>query len=335
MPLQSQLFKNDRALEACLTQDSAHVLQGAVGGHVAKIQTALFLLDALIINPGELAASRYGASTAAAVLSFKAKRGIINRNYQSQPDNIVGKMTIAALDKEIFAQEGRAPDAKTCVLFDSLPLDVPGGKGGGASFALTGAGGVSAPASDADIMAAAFKASRRTLRDARDKLFDLANAIRANQSLSPTLTKFFKIAAKWLNLNTSNPQAALPHLDKAILLMMRNSNLKTSAGGDVQLRRVPQTFHALSHLNSPDLGLQCGSTFFSPDGPNCRRDVVTHEFFHMIGVTHGGGSLLGPTIRSAITTPAQALDSADNLAQLVAELETPGGKTDACARPRE
>jgi hypothetical protein len=87
-------------------------------------------------------------------------------------------------------------------------------------------------------------------------------------------------------------------------------------------------------MNSPDLGLQCGDGFFTKDGPNCRRDVVTHEFFHLMGVAHGGGALLGPTIRSAITTPAQALNSADNLAQLVAELRTfKSPSTDACARP--
>jgi hypothetical protein len=55
----------------------------------------------------------------------------------------------------------------------------------------------------------------------------------------------------------------------------------------------------------------------------------------MLGVRHGGGALDGPTIRASITTPAQALDSADNLAQLVAQLTTPSGKTDACARSGE
>jgi hypothetical protein len=81
--------------------------------------------------------------------------------------------------------------------------------------------------------------------------------------------------------------------------------------------------------------MQLGNPFFKLDGRNCRRDVITHEFFHFLGVAHGGGPLVGQTIRSAITTPAQALDSADNLAQLVAELTTPSGNTDACVRPGE
>jgi hypothetical protein len=105
MALRSKLFANDRALEACATQDSAHVTTGAVGSHVAKIQTALRLLDGAQIDGAELSGKRYGRSTAAAVLAYKTKRGIINRAYQSKPDDIVGKMTIAALDQEMFARE--------------------------------------------------------------------------------------------------------------------------------------------------------------------------------------------------------------------------------------
>jgi hypothetical protein len=105
--LQSKQFKGDPALEACLIHDSAHVLQGAVGNHVQKIQTALMELDRLSIDAGELAGKRYGPSTAAAVLAFKKQRRIINFGYQTQEDNIVGKMTMAALDKEMLAKESR------------------------------------------------------------------------------------------------------------------------------------------------------------------------------------------------------------------------------------
>jgi hypothetical protein len=38
-------------------------------------------------------------------LSYKKKRNIINRSYQTQADNIVGKMTIASLDNEMMARE--------------------------------------------------------------------------------------------------------------------------------------------------------------------------------------------------------------------------------------
>lgn len=105
MGLQSDLLSDDPKLEACLTNDSAHIKQGDVGPHVSKIQTALFAIDRLSVSPDELQTSMYGPSTAKAVLAFKAKRQIINLAYEKRVDNIVGKMTIAALDKEMFRVE--------------------------------------------------------------------------------------------------------------------------------------------------------------------------------------------------------------------------------------
>ena len=52
---------------------------------------------------------RYGPSTADVVLAYKRKRNIINYSYQTTADNIVGKMTMAALDKEMLAREINPP----------------------------------------------------------------------------------------------------------------------------------------------------------------------------------------------------------------------------------
>jgi hypothetical protein len=49
----------------------------------------------------------YGPKTRAAVQEFKRKRKIINFSYQTAADDIVGKMTIARLDNELFALEQR------------------------------------------------------------------------------------------------------------------------------------------------------------------------------------------------------------------------------------
>ena len=57
------------------------------------------------MDSNELATNTYGRSTAAAVLAFKKKRSIINWSYETQVDNIVGKMTMAALDKEMLQWE--------------------------------------------------------------------------------------------------------------------------------------------------------------------------------------------------------------------------------------
>jgi conjugal transfer/entry exclusion protein len=105
MALTSRLFAGDRKLEAAATSNAAHIQTGAVGEHVAKIQQALTALDGLAIDAGEMEAKRYGPSTANGVLSYKKKRNIINRSYQSQADNIVGIMTMAALDKEMLERE--------------------------------------------------------------------------------------------------------------------------------------------------------------------------------------------------------------------------------------
>jgi peptidoglycan hydrolase-like protein with peptidoglycan-binding domain len=120
MPLRSNLFVESKELQACLVSDPAHVVPGAVGPHVRKIQIALQDIDGAVIDPKELEANRYGPSTAAAVLAFKKKRKIINRSYQTTADNIVGKMTIAALDNEMVARQKRvtAPPRVSCRRLD-------------------------------------------------------------------------------------------------------------------------------------------------------------------------------------------------------------------------
>jgi peptidoglycan hydrolase-like protein with peptidoglycan-binding domain len=97
--LTSILFKNSAELQACAVNNAAHVTLGANGEHVARIQKALNLLDGAVL---ELDGS-YGPATAAAVLTYKTKRRIINPGYQTMPDNIVGIMTIAAMDNELNA----------------------------------------------------------------------------------------------------------------------------------------------------------------------------------------------------------------------------------------
>lgn len=105
MALQSQLFRNDPRLEAAAVSDPAHILPNASGPHVGKIQVALLNLDGAVIASDELRSLAYGPTTARAVLQYKQKRNIINRNYQQQADNIVGRMTMAALDKEMRDNE--------------------------------------------------------------------------------------------------------------------------------------------------------------------------------------------------------------------------------------
>lgn len=141
MALLSQLFRNDTKLEAAAVSDPAHIAQGAKGEHVRKIQLALIKLDGAAIT----ADGSYGPATAAAVLSYKQKRNIVNRAYQTQADNIVGKMTIDRLDKEMLAAE-QSGDRRTpnCVFPPDALQDtrrsfaVGGGLVGDAPAEITG-----------------------------------------------------------------------------------------------------------------------------------------------------------------------------------------------------
>jgi len=51
----------------------------------------------------------YGSATATAVLAYKRKRDIVNRTVQATADNIVGKMTMTTLDREMQSEELKQP----------------------------------------------------------------------------------------------------------------------------------------------------------------------------------------------------------------------------------
>lgn len=114
MPLLSKLFRGDQKLEAAQVSDPAHLVRGAVGPHVAKVQMAIFAIDSLAIDREELRRQIYGPSTARAVLAYKSRRQIINRAYQSRPDDIVGKMTITRLDRDMLQWELSHPRVGEC-----------------------------------------------------------------------------------------------------------------------------------------------------------------------------------------------------------------------------
>jgi hypothetical protein len=82
---------------------------GNVIGHLNSfIMTADDIDHDLFIAADERSAQFYGPSTAAAVLAFKKKRKIINTSYQKTEDDIVGIMTITALDNELAVFEAQA-----------------------------------------------------------------------------------------------------------------------------------------------------------------------------------------------------------------------------------
>jgi peptidoglycan hydrolase-like protein with peptidoglycan-binding domain len=329
MPLQSQLFRGDPKLEAAAVLDSAHIVPGARGDHVRKIQQALIRLEGVSIAPD----GDYGPATAAAVLAFKQKRNIINRSYQTQADNIVGKMTIAVIDEELLNKEGGV----------SPPICYFGCGG----FAQIGGSPrlnlIAAPtppsAAELKLMNDAFNQSRLSLQDALRALADLLKPVNdaivknASPSLNSDQRNTLAAVVRWLNV----PLTDLVKVSIAIVgaknRIIRNLHIRTSKGAvPPLLRNIGATFHAQADgwINT-DLGVSCGDRFFK-DGPNCQRDVLTHEWFHLVGVNHGAGRDANGAVitvpRSSIKTMQNALDSADNLAQLVSEITT--GTFDSC-----
>jgi peptidoglycan hydrolase-like protein with peptidoglycan-binding domain len=101
MALQSQLFRGDSKLEAAAASDPAHILPGANGPHVGKIQQALIQLDGAAIAQDSV----YGPDTAAAVANFKRNQEPPLLNFAGTIDDIVGRKTMAALDAGMVAKE--------------------------------------------------------------------------------------------------------------------------------------------------------------------------------------------------------------------------------------
>ena len=123
--LVSHLFRADPLLQKCAVDNAAHVLRGHAGDHVGRIQLALLALDNARIARDELIGSVFGASTATAVLSYKSSRGIINYSYQKHADDIVGIMTVARMDAELVALEGRLGSDKIPLTFAGLQDSAP------------------------------------------------------------------------------------------------------------------------------------------------------------------------------------------------------------------
>ncbi len=195
MGLRSQLFAGDPALEACLAKDSAHVTQGARGPHVNKIHRALVTADGAAIAADELVAKLYGRSTAAAVLAYKRKRNIINLAYQRTADDIVGKMTIVALDADMVKAES-SPPIMTCsdpeLARGPRILDRQNGGGnspqsGGLRLAFSVSEGDAAGPKFPATLRVAFQlaATDKTTGLRNEHLFRTAHPKRANELLAP------------------------------------------------------------------------------------------------------------------------------------------------------
>ena len=268
MPLQSKLFKGDRALEACAVNDAAHITPGATGDHVSKIQSALIQLDHLSIADPEKTARNYGTSTAAAVLAYKRKRSIINRTYQTQPDNIVGRMTIASLDSDLLTLESRR------VAICTLP-DAPAPSVGSSAF-------VGGPPAVSDASRALSWVGPSLAMLDRILSFNTGRGTFPRREFDITNTHFHQ-----KKLNDSNDR-------RALLLDVRSqfSGIQTvlSRIGEFALH-VPVSNSTVNFATAPIGGFHRDTTLekilindplFKSCGPNCRAAMLIHESAHYV-----------------------------------------------------
>jgi len=293
--LRSDLFKDDPKLEACAASPAGHIAPAKRGqtpprgSHVGKIHQALAILEpGAAISETEKIGMEYGETTANAVLAYKRRKKIINTSYQHEADNIVGQMTVAKMDEELFGK----------------------------------------PAPRTDVVDRAFNDSRSALRNALLRLRTLQNEINSAMAAdeTPRLQALIQIqishnrdievvARRLLISHDVSSKQFRDALAKAIQLLERNLAQPKSllAAGKTGLcdpthpRNAAGLPHAWTVATQADPKTHLCEPFFTGDSRDLQRDVVTHEIFHVIG--------LGD---NSVTNTAQAFTNANTLAQIVA-----------------
>jgi hypothetical protein len=308
-PFQSQLFKGDHELELCAANDRDHIKKSASGDHVDKIQQALIriaqdepdLKAKVRISQAEINSKTYGSTTEAAVLAYKTKRKIINRAYQTAADNIVGKMTISKLDDEIAIKEGHAPSGTA----------------------------------HAQVIQNAFNASRQSIRAVQLILRSLETSINNISGLdepekTKALTVLLSARARDILvlsrrlLTSADPLSAQfrDALHKTIDLLQQNLNqvatvVDQGATGrcDPAIRTPPAIPFASTQRKDPEPRVSVCNPFFDSRKEDLQRDVITHEFFHLLG-----GLNVGFDTDHSVTNTQQALTNPNTLTQIIARL---------------
>ena len=268
MPLRSELFRGDPKLESAAVHDSGHILPGSSGSHVEKIQVALMLLDSASIAESELAADRYGETTAAAVLAYKRKRNIVNRSYQSTADNIVGKMTIASLDGEM-AERSALQKRSGC---DYVPAGNSKRKQRFFAFASSRSESlnVSAPAarSTLDIALAEVPAAltmRNKTKQALDDLIAGSNT-KLGALCSEALKRHYKVSAADIDRVARAVRNSLAQV--AGRLLSARAWLRQGQGAGFAETPTPRDGHSYIMLG------------YSGAGRLLRPTILIHEAFH-------------------------------------------------------
>lgn len=295
--LRSDLFKDDKKLEACATTPSAHIVKGSPSGrHIARIHEALEKLRPRgpAVSAAEKASMVYGETTAAAVLNYKTTHvpPIVNTAYESKPDDKFGQMTVKAMDDDLAG--GPAPRNK--------------------------------------VVDQAFADSRAALRKALFQLTELRTQINAlpgaaDPAFGAAMAKLLLqqarniavVGKRLLIVPDPNSKEFRDALDKVIRLCELNlATGKTLLAAGVTGLCDPTNAR---NINSGVVVLPFAWTIAAQPDPkthlcepffggsrDLQRDVVTHEYFHILGLADV----------KPCDTRDKALNNANTLAQIVA-----------------
>lgn len=279
MALRSDLFRDDTRLQACLVEDAAHVTPGTVGNFVIRIQLALRIVDRAFIDETEFTSGTYGPTTTLAVRAFKTSRNILN--FQGQIDDVVGKKTIRALDDELVG--GPAPRTEV----------------------------VNRAFADSRASLAAVQTRLSRLQQALDNAAGLPEPDRT-LAMVPILTthaRDIQVLSRRLVLVSADPlsQQFRDSLAKVLALIGDNLSRPQSIRDDGTTGRCASgPPFAATTASDPDPKVSVCDPFFTATR-DLQRDVLTHEYFHVLG--------LGD---HSVTNTAEALSNANTIAQIVA-----------------
>ena len=319
MALQSQAFRGDAKLEAAAVSNPAHIVPGARGDHVRKIQRALNRLENAGLDPDGV----YGQGTADAVLAYKQKREIINRSYETQADNIVGLMTMAALDAEMAASEGSATGVPLVsrspigACDEQAPAEA---KDGGGASDLQPAD----PVTVALISKLVVKV-RLAITAARFQLTVAGPFVRTSEKLTPPTGPFQAPARQAINLlinvfsmdKHKNPRPGF-ETSGAFASMDVALNRSFGAPADCPVLFVPthinpwrqtsrirqRVGHSSRRRSSSGLGVPAGRSTFAMPSRNMRAgadSTLIHELAHFVGgqplkISHDNGAQSEPHV---------------------------------------
>lgn len=227
------------------------------------------LLDSTSIAENELAADRYGETTAEAVLAYKRKRNIINRNYQSTADNIVGKMTIASLDSEM-AERSALQKRSGC---DYLPVGQPRRKQLFFAFSTSGPEllNVNSPATRSTLDVALAEvptalAMRNKAKQALDELIGNSNTKLSTLCLA-AIQRHYKVSAA-ADVDRVAREVRNSLAQVASRLLSARAWLRQGQGSGFAETPTPRDGHSYIMLG------------YSGAGRLLRPTILIHEAFH-------------------------------------------------------